>query len=135
MSDYVVMLINDDKCQDAAIVENSLQGTVIATSHQSIFRDITPAEVKQLISADRGDLFKSGVTLAGKKCVVLRDNFFEEDETMDLKMLDDEQTDLCICVAKTNTMLVVAMGKRDVSVRAIHDKTVEVADYLRKNQM
>lgn len=50
------------------------------------------SEVKAIIASDRSTLFANGVTLAGRKCTVLRDALnVDGQNTMDIKMKTSEK--------------------------------------------
>lgn len=50
------------------------------------------SEVKAMIASDRSGLFANGVTVAGRKCTLLRDNLnVDGQNTMDIKMKTSEK--------------------------------------------
>lgn len=51
-----------------------------------------PSEVQAIVANDRSSLFANGVTLAGRKCTVLRDALnVDGQNTMDIKMKTSEK--------------------------------------------
>ncbi|OCT78717.1 hypothetical protein XELAEV_18029804mg [Xenopus laevis] len=117
--DYVDMLMADGSCQEAAIVGYVDAKYVWATTPGGIFHIITPAEIDVLIGKDREGFFTGGLTVGGKKCSVIRDSLYiDNDFTMDIR-------------TKSQGVLVFAMGKEGVHGGGLNKKTFAMAKYLR----
>ncbi|CAL8326889.1 unnamed protein product [Lota lota] len=129
-NDYITNLMGgpakEGVMEDAAIVCFTEGQESVWAAHASL-RDITPAEVKKLISKDRSNIFTDGVMLGGQKCRVITDALYQEDETMNL-MTKDGNT---ICVAKGRTVLVLVKGCKSIHGRQLIQQTIEMAKYLK----
>ncbi|XP_069069466.1 profilin-2 isoform X2 [Lissotriton helveticus] len=130
---YVDNLMADGSCQEAAIVGYVDAKYVWASTPGGLFKDITPAEIDVLIGKDREGFFTGGLTIGGKKCSVIRDSMFiDNDCTMDIrtKSQGGEPT-YNISVGRAGRVLVFAMGKEGVHGGGLNKKAYSMAKYLR----
>ncbi|XP_075058059.1 profilin-2 [Mixophyes fleayi] len=131
--DYVDMLMADGSCQEAAIVGYVDAKYVWATTPGGFFQTLTPVEIDVLIGKDREGFFTNGLTVGGKKCSVIRDSLYiENDNTMDIrtKSQGGEPT-YNISLGKAVRVLVFAMGKEGVHGGGLNKKAFAMAKYLR----
>ncbi|XP_030631889.1 profilin-1 [Chanos chanos] len=129
---YVQNLM-DENVQDAAIVGHEAGSESIWASHPGgQFAKITPSEIKALMASDRTSMFTAGVTLAGAKCTVLRDNF-HIDNTMDLrtKATEQDSNTYNISIGKSLKALVFVKGVKDAHGGKLNPKVHKIAEYLR----
>ncbi|KAG7269867.1 hypothetical protein CRUP_032825 [Coryphaenoides rupestris] len=132
---YVENLMADGDCQDCAIVGYTDAKYVWASHSGCNFTNITPQEIDTLVGKDRMSFFTNGLTLGGKKCSVLRDSLFSDNDwTMDIrtKTQTGEPT-FNITVAKAARVLVFAMGKDGIHGGIVNKKVYGMADFLRKS--
>ncbi|KAJ1088285.1 hypothetical protein NDU88_001443 [Pleurodeles waltl] len=131
---YVDNLMADGSCQEAAIVGYVDAKYVWASTPGGLFKDITPAEIDVLIGKDREGFFTGGLTIGGKKCSVIRDSMFiDNDCTMDIrtKSQGGEPT-YNISVGRAGRALVIIMAKEGVHGGLLNKKAYEMATYLGK---
>lgn len=124
----------DGSCQEAAIVGYVDAKYVWASTPGGLFKDITPAEIDVLIGKDREGFFTGGLTIGGKKCSVIRDSMFiDNDCTMDIrtKSQGGEPT-YNISVGRAGRALVIIMAKEGVHGGLLNKKAFEMATYLGK---
>ncbi|CAN0079639.1 profilin-2-like [Petromyzon marinus] len=130
---YIDNLMADKTCQNATIV--GCQTRSVWASTPGPFASISPAEIDMLLTKDRSSLFTNGITLAGQKCSVIRDNLFVETEwTMDIRTKNQSGGPTYnIAVSKSNQTLVIVEAKEGVHGGVINKKVFEMGDYLRKS--
>ncbi|XP_066526198.1 profilin-1 [Hoplias malabaricus] len=133
---YITTLTGNDWLDDAVIVGHTPgQESVWASSPGGFLKDITAAEVKVLVATDRSGLFANGVTLAGRKCTVLRDGLnLEGQHTMDIKMkTSDKYPDpFPFTIGKTMKALIIAKGIKDAHGGKVNPPVFDMTLYLRK---
>ncbi|XP_032833791.1 profilin-1-like [Petromyzon marinus] len=131
---YIGRLMVSGMEKDAVIV--GLESKTVWAHHPgSYLRNITPAEVALLSAPNRDGLLTNGITLAGRKCSVIRDRLDIEDEhTMDLRTKADghSSTTFNIAIAKSLQTLVMVEGKEGIHGGLLNKTAFDVADYLRK---
>ncbi|NWU72468.1 PROF3 protein, partial [Pterocles burchelli] len=82
---------------------------------------ISPQEVGLITGQDRKIFLLRGITVAGKKCGVIRDNLLvDEDNMMDVRSKDRDSRS--ICIGRTPKALIFLMGKKDVHGGALNQK-------------
>ncbi|XP_069474475.1 profilin-2 isoform X1 [Ambystoma mexicanum] len=131
---YVDNLMADGSCQEAAIVGYIDAKYVWASTPGGFFKDITPSEIDVLIGKDREGFFTGGLTIGGKKCSVIRDSMFiDNDCTMDIrtKSQGGEPT-YNISVGRAGRALVIIMAKEGVHGGLLNKKAYEMSSYLCK---
>ncbi|CAH2272457.1 profilin-2 isoform X2 [Pelobates cultripes] len=130
--DYVLNLMSDKNCQDAAIVGYKGTPGVWAAHPGGCLSKITPAEIKNITSDDRSGLFVSGVTLGGMRCSVIRDQFGDPDVcVMDLKTKNPDGPSYAVVIAKALQVVVILVGIEGVHCGALYPTAHEMAKYLK----
>ncbi|KAF7696403.1 profilin-1 [Silurus meridionalis] len=133
---YIQSLTKSEWLDDAVIIGHTPgQESVWASSPGGWLSGVTAAEVKTLVANDRSSLFANGVTLAGRKCTVLRDALHADGQnTMDLKMkiTEKDPNPLPFTVGKTHKALVIAKGVKDAPGGKVNPPVYDITAYLRK---
>ncbi|MCM8651663.1 profilin, partial [Lactiplantibacillus sp. E932] len=114
------------------------QESVWASAPGGWLSQVTAAEVKALVASDRSTLFANGVTLAGKKCTVLRDALnVEGQNTMDIKMKTSEKEPdpFSFTIGKTHKAIIIAKGVKDAHGGKVNPPVFDMTGYLRKLNM
>ncbi|XP_042567337.1 profilin-1-like [Cyprinus carpio] len=90
---YITSLTKSEWVDDAVILGCTPgQESVWAAAPGGWLNQVSASEVKAIIASDRSTLFANGVTLAGRKCTVLRDALnVDGQNTMDIKMKTSEK--------------------------------------------
>ncbi|XP_029932363.1 profilin-1 [Myripristis murdjan] len=122
----------DAVIRDAAIVGIEPASVWASTPNMA---NITAAEIKVLTSSDKSKLYSTGVTIAGMRCTLIRDQFADEPFTMDIKTkaTPTDSSTYNITVAKSKQTLVIVMGAKDVHGGEPNKRAYNMADYLRKS--
>ncbi|TRY56673.1 hypothetical protein DNTS_021031 [Danionella cerebrum] len=95
-----------------------------------------PAEVRKIVDSNRGDLFASGVTLAGRKCMVLRDNLnMDGQNTMDVKMKISEAEDdgFFFTIGRSLKALIIAKGVKGVHWPTLNSLVCTIMEHIKTN--
>ncbi|KAG9269434.1 profilin-1 [Astyanax mexicanus] len=133
---YIQNLTKSDWLDDAVIVGHTPgQESVWASSPGGWLNGVTAAEVKAIVASDRSGLFANGVTLAGKKCTVLRDALnVDGQNTMDVKMKtsDKDPDPFPFTIGKTMKALIIAKGVKDAHGGKVNPPVFDMTAYLRK---
>ncbi|KAA0887916.1 profilin, partial [Enterobacter hormaechei] len=98
----------------------------------------TASEVQAIVANDRGGLFANGVTLAGRKCTVLRDALnVDGQNTMDIKMKTSEKEPdpFSFTIGKSHKAIIIAKGIKDAHGGKINPLVFDMTAYLRKMNM
>uniref|UniRef100_A0A8C4NGI1 Profilin n=1 Tax=Eptatretus burgeri TaxID=7764 RepID=A0A8C4NGI1_EPTBU len=92
-----------------------------------------PNEVDVLTGQDRSSLCVNGLTVAGKKCSVIRDSLFMDgDWTMDIRTKSScGEPTYNITIGMSTQVLVCVQANKDVHGGTINFKAFKVAKYLR----
>uniref|UniRef100_K7G3E0 Profilin n=1 Tax=Pelodiscus sinensis TaxID=13735 RepID=K7G3E0_PELSI len=107
---YINTVLKDKNIEDVAIVGHSDNKSVWASKPGGLLAAISPQEV---------------VTIAGKKCSVIRDNLLvEKDAVMDARTKEADSKS--ICIGKTPKALIFLMGKKGVHGGALNKKIHEM---------
>ncbi|NXC50695.1 PROF3 protein, partial [Penelope pileata] len=110
---YINCILSDSNIDDAAIVGLSDNKCVWATNPGGLLAAISPQEVGLITGQDRKTFLLTGITIAGKKCSVIRDNLLVEgDDVMDVRSKGSDSRS--ICVGRTPDALIFLMGKSGV---------------------
>ncbi|XP_001916689.1 profilin-3 [Equus quagga] len=110
---YISAVLRDQRVDDVAIVGHSDNSCVWASRPGGLLAAISPQEVGVLIGPDRRTFLKAGLSVAGRRCCVIRDHLLAEgDGVLDArtKGLDGR----AVCVGHTPRALLVLMGRRGV---------------------
>lgn len=136
---YISSLTKSDWVDDAVIIGHAAgQESVWASSPGGWLSKVTPAEVQAIVANDRSSLFASGVTLAGKKCTVLRDALnVDGQNTMDVKMKtsDKDPDPYSFTIGKSHKAIIIAKGTKDAHGGKVNPPVFDMTAYLRKMNM
>ncbi|NXW94475.1 PROF3 protein, partial [Alopecoenas beccarii] len=118
---YINSILADRNVEDVAIVGLFDNKCVWAAKPGGILAAISPQEVGLITGQDRKTLLLTGITVAGKKCSVIRDNLLvDEDNVMDVRSKGSDSRS--ICIGKTIQALIFLMGKKGVHGGALNQK-------------
>lgn len=118
---YINSILADRNVEDVAIVGLFDNKCVWAAKPGGILAAISPQEVGLITGQDRKTLLLMGITVAGKKCSVIRDNLLvDEDNVMDVRSKGSDSRS--ICIGKTIQALIFLMGKKGVHGGALNQK-------------
>ncbi|XP_029471356.1 profilin-2 isoform X1 [Rhinatrema bivittatum] len=129
---YVDNLMADGCCQEAAIVGYVDAKYVWAATPGGIFQNVTPSEIDVLVGKDREGFFTCGLTIGGKKCSVIRDSLFvENDFTMDIRTKSQGgEATYNIAVGKAGRALILVMAKEGIHGGQLNKKAHQMSTYL-----
>ncbi|XP_043537058.1 profilin-2-like [Chiloscyllium plagiosum] len=133
--EYVRNLLADGLCQDAAVFACSCP-RLLAAKQQGLFEQMSPQEIKAIMSSDRKTFLVKGLTIGGNKCFVIRDNFhMDGDYTMDIRLKRWDSNHPChsIAIARSNKVFIMIMGKRGVHGGTLNKKAFQMANYIRRS--
>ncbi|NXT30311.1 PROF3 protein, partial [Syrrhaptes paradoxus] len=118
---YISSILEDKNVEDVAIVGLPDNKCVWAAKPGGLLAAISPQEVGLITGQDRKIFLLTGITIAGKKCSVIRDSLLvDEDNKMDVRSKDSDS--ISICIGKTPKALIFLMGKKDVHGGALNQK-------------
>ncbi|XP_051517577.1 profilin-1-like [Myxocyprinus asiaticus] len=136
---YISSLTNSEWVDDAVIIGHLPgQESVWASAPGGWLSQVTPKEVQAIVANDRSSLFANGVTLAGRKCTVLRDALnVDGQNTMDVKMKTSEKEPdpFSFTIGKSHKALIIAKGVKDAHGGKVNPPVFDMAAYLRKVNM
>ncbi|KAM8809853.1 profilin-3 [Eudromia elegans] len=122
---YINCILKDRNVEDVAIVGHTDNRCVWASKPGGLLAAISPQEVGLITGPDRKAFLQTGLTVAGKKCSVIRDNLLvEEDDVMDIRTKGGDSRS--ICIGRTSRALIFLMGKRGVHGGALNKKVHEM---------
>uniref|UniRef100_A0A8C7AID5 Profilin n=1 Tax=Neovison vison TaxID=452646 RepID=A0A8C7AID5_NEOVI len=123
MSGYCITLfLQTGMCCDAAIITNSPPWLLASYPEGNLFQ-LTQEEIQILLAREgREKLFLQGITLAGTKCLLIRDNLYTEgNNTMDLRTK-----------VQIESVYLVVMGQKGTEGGPLNLKAFEMAGYIRE---
>ncbi|XP_016305630.1 profilin-1-like [Sinocyclocheilus anshuiensis] len=136
---YISSLTKSEWVDDAVILGCTAgQESVWASAPGGWLNQVTASEVQAMIASDRSSLFANGVTLAGKKCTVLRDALnVEGQNTMDIKMKTSEKEPdpFSFTIGRSHKALIIAKGVKDAHGGKVNPPVFDMTTYLRKMNM
>lgn len=136
---YISNLTKSEWVDDAAILGLTPgQESVWASAPGGWLSQVTAGEVQAIIASDRGTLFANGVTLAGRKCTVLRDALnVDGQNTMDIKMKTSEKEPdpFSFTIGRSQKAIIIAKGVKDAHGGKINPLVFDMTAYLRKMNM
>ncbi|XP_068792618.1 profilin-3 [Struthio camelus] len=122
---YINCILKDRNVEDVAIVGHSDNKCVWASKPGGLLAAISPQEVGLITGQDRNGFLQTGITIAGKKCSVIRDNLLvEKDDVMDIRTKGGDGRS--ICIGRTPRALIFLMGKKGVHGGALNKKVHEM---------
>ncbi|NXL90658.1 PROF3 protein, partial [Alectura lathami] len=118
---YINCVLSDTSIEDVAIAGLSDNKRVWATKPGGLLAAISPQEVGLITGQDRRTFLLTGITVAGKKCSVIRDNLLVEGgNVMDVRSKGSDRRS--ICIGRTPNALIFLMGKRGVHGGPLNQK-------------
>ncbi|XP_063042619.1 profilin-1 [Engraulis encrasicolus] len=132
---YITNVMANDFVMDCAIVGLE-PPSIWASQSGGKLANLTAAEMKSLAGnqTSRQSFMAGGLTLAGVKCTVLRDQLdVDGSYCMDIrtKSSETEPDTFSICIAKSNKALVIVKAKKDVHGGKVNKVAFDMAKYLR----
>ncbi|XP_010149522.1 PREDICTED: profilin-3-like [Eurypyga helias] len=114
-------ILANKKVEDVAIAGLSGNKCMWAAKPGGLLTAISPQEVSLITGRDRKMLLLTGITVADKKCTVIRDSLLvHEDDAMDVRSKGSDSRSSCI--GKTPQALIFLMGKKGVPRGALNQK-------------
>ncbi|XP_016115884.1 profilin-1 [Sinocyclocheilus grahami] len=136
---YISSLTKSEWVDDAVILGCTAgQESVWASAPGGWLNQVTASEVKAMIASDRSSLFANGVTVAGKKCTILRDALnVDGQNTMDIKMKTSEKEPdpFSFTIGRSHKALIIAKGVKDAHGGKVNPPVFDMTAYLRKMNM
>ncbi|XP_056092572.1 profilin-1 [Rhinichthys klamathensis goyatoka] len=136
---YISNLTKSEWVDDAVILGLTPgQETVWASAPGGWLSQVTAGEVQAMIASDRGTLFANGMSLAGRKCTVLRDALnVDGQNTMDIKMKTSEKEPdpFSFTIGRSQKAIIIAKGVKDAHGGKINPLVFDMTAYLRKMNM
>ncbi|XP_065131731.1 profilin-1 [Paramisgurnus dabryanus] len=133
---YISSLTKSEWVDDAVIIGCAPgQESVWASSPGGWLCQVKPSEVQAIVASDRSGLFANGVTLAGRKCTLLRDALHVEGQnTMDVKMKtsETEPDPFSFTIGKSQKAIIIAKGTKDAHGGKVNPPVFDMTAYLRK---
>uniref|UniRef100_A0A8C3YCL1 Profilin n=1 Tax=Catagonus wagneri TaxID=51154 RepID=A0A8C3YCL1_9CETA len=120
--DCITLFLQTGTCCDAAIITNSPPWLLASYPEGNLFQ-LTQEEIQILLVREgREKLFLQGITLAGTKCLLIRDNLYTEgNNTMDLRTK-----------VQIESVYLVVMGQKGTEGGPLNLKAFEMAGYIRE---
>ncbi|POI33954.1 hypothetical protein CIB84_002295 [Bambusicola thoracicus] len=110
---YIDCILSDKNIDDVAIVGLSDNKSMWAAKPGRLLSAVSPREVDLITGQNRMTFLMAGITIAGKKCIVIRDSLLVEgDSVMDIRSKGGDRRSMCI--GKTPIALIFLMGNRGV---------------------
>ncbi|KAM6143246.1 profilin-1-like [Erethizon dorsatum] len=131
--DCINLFLPTEMCCDAAIITNSPPWLLASYPDGNLFQ-LTQEEVQILLGREeREKLFLQGVTLAGTKCLLIRDNLYTEgNNTMDLRTKGQSRGSQAVTVVQIESVYLVVMGIKGTEGGPLNLKSFEMASYIRE---
>ncbi|NXW30646.1 PROF3 protein, partial [Phaetusa simplex] len=118
---YLNSILEDRNIEDVAIMGLPDNDCVWEAKPGGLFTAISPQEVGLITGQDQTMFLLTGITIAGKKCSVIRDNLLvDEYNVMDVRSKGSDSRS--ICIGKTAEALIFLMGKKGVHGGALNQK-------------
>ncbi|XP_005401618.1 PREDICTED: profilin-1-like [Chinchilla lanigera] len=131
--DYINHFLPTDMCCDAAVITNSPPWLLASYPRGNLFQ-MTQEEIQILLGReDREKLYLHGITLAGTKCLLIRDNLYTEGiNTMDLRTKGQSRGSQAVTVVQIESVYLVVMGIKGTEGGPLNLKSFEMAGYIRE---
>ncbi|XP_058138905.1 LOW QUALITY PROTEIN: profilin-3 [Dasypus novemcinctus] len=127
---YISAVLRDQRIDDVAIVGHSDNRCVWASRPGGLLAAISPQEVGVLTGHDRRTFLLAGLSLAGRRCCVIRDHLLAEGDCV-LDARTKGQDGRSVCVGRTPRALLVLMGRRGVHGGVLNKTVHELIRGLR----
>uniref|UniRef100_H0Y0P5 Profilin n=1 Tax=Otolemur garnettii TaxID=30611 RepID=H0Y0P5_OTOGA len=131
--DCITLFLQTEMCCDAAIITNSPPWLLASYSEGNLFQ-LNQEEIQILLARDgREKLFHQGITLAGTKCLLIRDNLYTEgNNTMDLRTKAQSRGSQAVTVVQIESVYLVVMGQKGTEGGPLNLKAFEMAGYIKE---
>uniref|UniRef100_G3UAR3 Profilin n=2 Tax=Loxodonta africana TaxID=9785 RepID=G3UAR3_LOXAF len=131
--DCITLFLQTGVCCDAAIITNSPPWLLASYPKGNLFQ-LNQEEIQILLAKDgREKLFLQGITLAGTRCLVIRDNLYTEgNNTMDLRTKGQSRGSQAVTVVQIESVYLVVMGQKGTEGGLLNVKAFEMAGYIRE---
>ncbi|XP_063086942.1 profilin-3 [Cavia porcellus] len=131
---FISGVLRDQSIDDVAIVGHSDNRCVWASRPGGLLAAISPQEVGVLTGPDRQTFLQTGLSLAGRRCCVIRDYLLAKgDGVLDARTKGPDGR--ALCVGHTPRALLVLMGRRGVHGGMLNKKMHELICGLCKQGM
>ncbi|NXS56525.1 PROF3 protein, partial [Brachypteracias leptosomus] len=118
---YIKSILADRNVEDVAIMGLSDKKCMWAAKPGGLFTAISPEEVGLITGQDRKTFLLMGITIAGKKYSVIRDNLLVDEDNM-MDVISKGSDSRSICIGKTSKALIFLMGKKGVHGGTLNQK-------------
>ncbi|KAM7045557.1 profilin-1-like [Molossus nigricans] len=131
--DCITLFLHTGICCAAAIVTNSPPWLLAYYPEGNLFQ-LTQEEIQIMLAREgREKLFHQGITLAGTKCLLIRDNLYTKgNNTMDLRTKGQSQSSQAVTVIQIESVYLVLMGQKGTEGGLPNLNAFEMASYIRK---
>ncbi|XP_021534364.1 profilin-2-like [Neomonachus schauinslandi] len=131
--DCITLFLQTGMCCDAAIITNSPPWLLASYPEGNLFQ-LTQEEIQILLAREgREKLFLQGITFAGTKCLLIRDNLYTEgNNTMDLRTKGQSRSSQAVTVVQIESVYLVVMGQKGTEGGPLNLKAFEMAGYIRE---
>ncbi|XP_023973073.1 profilin-2-like [Physeter macrocephalus] len=131
--DCITLFLQTEMCCDAAIITNSLPWLLASYPEVNLFQ-LTQEEIQiLLVREEREKLFLQGITLAGTKCLLIRDNLYTEgNNTIDLHTKGQSRGSQAVKVVQIESVYLVVMGHKGTEGGSLNLKAFKMACYIRE---
>ena len=131
--DCITLFLQNEMCCDAAIITNSPPWLLASYPEGNLFQ-LTQEEIQILLVREgREKLFLQGITLAGTKCLLIRDNLYTEgNNTMDLRTKGQSWGSQAVTVVQVESVYLVVMGKKGTEGGPLNLKAFEMAGFVKE---
>ncbi|XP_070357859.1 profilin-2-like [Equus asinus] len=131
--DCITLFLQTGMCCDAAIITNS-PPWLLASYPEGNFFQLTQEEIQILLAREeREKLFLQGITLAGTKCLLIRDNLYTEgNNTMDLRTKGQSRGSQAVTVVQIESVYLVVMGQKGTEGGPLNLKAFQMGGYIRE---
>ncbi|XP_032949205.1 profilin-2-like [Rhinolophus ferrumequinum] len=131
--DCITLFLQTGICCDAAIVTNSPPWLLASYPEGNLFQ-LTQEEIQILLAREgREKLFLQGVTLAGTKCLLIRDNLYTEgNNTMDLRTKGQSWSSQAVTILQMESVYFVVIGQKGTEGGPLNLKAFEIAGYIKE---
>ncbi|XP_044133203.1 profilin-3 [Bufo gargarizans] len=128
---YVNTILKEEQVEDMAIVGYVDNRCVWASKPGGHLAAISSLEIEMIIGQDRKGFLQTGITIAGKKYCVIRDNLLvPNDHVMDLR--SKEKDCQSICIGMSPKLLIFLMGKKGVQGGILNKRMHDIIKALKK---
>ncbi|XP_030621354.1 profilin-3-like [Chanos chanos] len=134
--DFIQVILKDKLVEDVAVVGLYDNRAVWVAKPGGILAAISPTEVEALVGKDRGTLCRMGITLGGRKMVVIRDHMIGPESRpcfVDLRTKNGDGK--AVTVARSTKALVIVIGKRGAHGGLVNKRVCDLAMDLKRRYL